>query len=65
MASGDLDGNGLVNAMVTGDFDGDGNLDVVPNGNEHWTDVSIVRYDALNGFMLRAMAKVVLQRYLY
>lgn len=42
-----------LNGMETGDFDGDGNLDVVINGNDYGTDVSIGRYDALNGLMLK------------
>jgi len=43
----------VLNGMQTGDFDGDGNLDVVINGNDYGTDVSIGRYDALNGLMLK------------
>jgi len=43
----------VLNGMETGDFDGDGNLDVVINGNDFGTDVSIGRYDALNGLMLK------------
>jgi hypothetical protein len=43
--------------MVAGDFDGDGNLDVVINGNDYGTDVSIGRYDALNGLMLKGDGK--------
>jgi hypothetical protein len=42
-----------LNGMAAGDFDGDGNLDVVINGNDYGTDVSIGRYDALNGLMLK------------
>ncbi len=42
-----------LNGMETGDFDGDGNLDVVINGNDYGTDVSIGRYDALNGLLLK------------
>ena len=41
-----------LNGMVTDDFDGDGNLDVVINTNDYGTDVSVGRYDALNGLML-------------
>lgn len=40
-------------AMVAEDFDGDGNLDVLVNGNDFGVDVSIGRYDALNGLFLR------------
>ncbi|HEY4327381.1 MAG TPA: VCBS repeat-containing protein [Mucilaginibacter sp.] len=46
-----------LNGMETGDFDGDGNLDVVINGNDYGTDVSIGRYDALNGLMLKGDGK--------
>lgn len=42
-----------LNGMVTGDFDGDGNLDVAINGNDYGTDVSIGRYDAFNGLILK------------
>lgn len=47
----------VLNGMQTGDFDGDGNLDVVINGNDYGTDVSIGRYDALNGLMLKGDGK--------
>ena len=47
----------VLNGMQTGDFDGDGNLDVVINGNDYGTDVSIGRYDALNGLMLKGDCK--------
>ncbi|TWJ01645.1 VCBS repeat protein [Mucilaginibacter frigoritolerans] len=46
-----------LNGMQAGDFDGDGNLDVVINGNDYGTDVSIGRYDALNGLMLKGDGK--------
>ncbi|MBL7697119.1 MAG: VCBS repeat-containing protein [Chitinophagaceae bacterium] len=42
-----------VNAMLADDFDGDGNLDVMMNGNDFGTEVSIGRYDALNGLLLK------------
>jgi len=42
-----------LNGMVADDFDGDGNLDVVINTNDYGTDVSIGRYDALNGLLLK------------
>jgi hypothetical protein len=35
------------------DFDGDGNPDVIMSGNDFGTDVSIGRYDALNGLFLK------------
>jgi hypothetical protein len=38
--------------MVAEDFNGDGNLDLLINGNDFGTDVSIGRYDALNGLLL-------------
>lgn len=43
----------VLNGMVVDDFDGDGNLDVVINGNDFGTEVSVGRYDALNGLMLK------------
>jgi hypothetical protein len=46
-----------LNGMQTGDFDGDGNLDVVITGNDYGTEVSIGRYDALNGLMLKGDGK--------
>jgi hypothetical protein len=42
-----------LNGMVVDDFDGDGNLDVLINGNDFGTEVSIGRLDALNGLLLR------------
>jgi FG-GAP-like repeat len=42
----------MLNGMVTDDFDGDGNLDVLMNGNDFGTDVTVGRYDALNGLLL-------------
>jgi hypothetical protein len=41
-----------INGMVTEDINDDGNLDVVLNGNDYGTDVSIGRYDACNGLTL-------------
>jgi hypothetical protein len=46
-----------INGMVVDDFDGDGNLDVMMNGNDYGTDVSVGRYDALNGLMLKGDGK--------
>ncbi len=43
----------VLNGMVVEDFDGDGNLDVVINGNDYGTEVSVGRYDALNGLYLK------------
>jgi hypothetical protein len=47
----------VINAMIADDFDGDGNLDVLVNGNDFGTDVSIGRYDALNGLLLKGDGK--------
>ena len=46
-----------LNGMVADDFDGDGNLDLLINGNDFGTDVSIGRYDALNGLLLKGDGK--------
>jgi hypothetical protein len=43
----------VINGMIADDFDGDGNLDVLINGNDFGTHISIGRYDALNGLLLR------------
>ena len=47
----------VLNGMTVDDFDGDGNLDVLINGNDYGTEVSIGRYDALNGLMLKGDGK--------
>jgi hypothetical protein len=46
-----------INGMVTEDFDGDGNLDIVMNGNDYGTEVTVGRYDALNGLFMRGDGK--------
>ncbi|WAC09240.1 VCBS repeat-containing protein [Dyadobacter pollutisoli] len=46
-----------LNGMLADDFDGDGNLDLIMNTNDYGTDVSIGRYDALNGLMLKGDGK--------
>ncbi|OKS86807.1 VCBS repeat-containing protein [Mucilaginibacter polytrichastri] len=46
-----------LNGMTVDDYDNDGNLDVIINGNDYGTDVSIGRYDALNGLMLKGDGK--------
>jgi len=46
-----------LNGMVSDDFDADGNLDLVINTNDYGTDVSVGRYDALNGLMLKGDGK--------
>ena len=43
--------------MIAVDVDGDGNLDVVINGNDYGTEVSVGRYDALNGLVLKGDGK--------
>ena len=47
----------VLNGMMAEDFNGDGNLDVVINGNDYGTDVSVGRYDALNGLLLKGDGK--------
>ncbi|MFT3701178.1 MAG: VCBS repeat-containing protein [Agriterribacter sp.] len=47
----------VLNGMVTDDFDGDGNLDVLINGNDYGTEVSIGKFDALNGLLLKGDGK--------
>ncbi len=42
-----------LNGMLTGDFDCDGNLDLIVSTNDFGTEVSVGRYDALNGLMLK------------
>ncbi|MEN9686539.1 MAG: hypothetical protein RLZZ28_2325 [Bacteroidota bacterium] len=46
-----------LNGMVVNDFDGDGNLDLIINGNDYGTEVSVGRYDALNGLFLKGNGK--------
>jgi hypothetical protein len=46
-----------INGMVADDFDGDGNLDVLINGNDYGTGISIGRYDAMNGLLLKGDGK--------
>jgi hypothetical protein len=43
----------MINGMVVEDFDGDGNIDVAMNTNDYGTEVSVGRYDALNGLFLK------------
>jgi hypothetical protein len=47
----------VLNGMVTDDFDGDGNLDLLISGNDYGTDISIGRYDAMNGLLLKGDGK--------
>ena len=43
--------------MQAEDVDGDGNLDIMMTGNDFGTDVSIGRYDALKGLVLKGDGK--------
>lgn len=43
--------------MVAEDVDGDGNLDVLLCGNDFGSDVSVGRYDAFNGLILKGNGK--------
>jgi ASPIC and UnbV/FG-GAP-like repeat len=47
----------VLNGVSVSDFDGDGNLDVVINGNDFGTEVSVGRYDAINGILLKGDGK--------
>ena len=42
-----------INGMVAEDFDNDGNLDIILNGNDYGTEVSVGRYDAMHGLFLK------------
>jgi hypothetical protein len=42
----------VINGMVADDIDDDGNLDLLLNGNDYGTDVTVGRYDAMNGLLL-------------
>jgi len=47
----------VINGMISEDFDGDGNLDILMNGNDFGTEVSVGRYDALNGLLMKGDGK--------
>jgi hypothetical protein len=47
----------VINGMTVDDYDGDGNLDIIMSGNDWGTEVSVGRYDALNGLLLRGNGK--------
>ncbi|WP_411274206.1 VCBS repeat-containing protein [Daejeonella sp.] len=47
----------VLNGILVDDFTGDGNLDIVVNGNDYGTEVSVGRYDALNGLVLKGDGK--------
>jgi ASPIC and UnbV/FG-GAP-like repeat len=46
-----------LNGMVATDADGDGYLDLICNTNDFGTDVTVGRYDALNGLVLKGDGK--------
>ncbi len=46
-----------MNGMIAEDFDGDGNLDLLLTGNDYGTEVSVGRYDACNGLLLKGDGK--------
>ena len=46
-----------VNGMVIDDFDGDGNIDLMLCGNDYGTEISVGRYDAMNGLLLKGNGK--------
>lgn len=47
----------VLNGMIADDFNNDGNLDLLINGNDYGTEVSVGRYDALNGLLLTGNGK--------
>ncbi|MDQ6761676.1 MAG: VCBS repeat-containing protein [Bacteroidota bacterium] len=47
----------VLNGLIADDFDGDGNLDVLINGNDYGTEVTVGRYDAMNGLLLKGDGK--------
>jgi len=47
----------VINGMEVDDFDGDGNLDILINANDFGTEVTIGRYDALNGLVMKGNGK--------
>ena len=46
-----------LNGLSIDDFDGDGNADIILNGNDFGTEVSVGRYDASNGLLLKGDGK--------
>lgn len=46
-----------LNGMLAEDFNKDGNLDVLISGNDYGTEVSVGRYDACNGVVLKGDGK--------
>lgn len=46
-----------INGMVAEDLDADGNLDILISGNDYGTEVSVGRYDACNGILMKGNGK--------
>jgi enediyne biosynthesis protein E4 len=46
-----------INGMIAEDFDADGNLDLLAVGNDYGTEVSVGRFDAFNGTLLKGNGK--------
>lgn len=46
-----------INGMLVEDFDADGNLDILMVGNDYGTEVSVGRFDAFNGLLLKGTGK--------
>ncbi len=46
-----------LNGMVAEDIDGDGRLDLLATGNDYGTEVSVGRYDACNGLVMKGDGK--------
>ena len=42
-----------ITGMVTDDFNGDGNADILLCGNDYGTEISVGRYDAMNGLLMK------------
>lgn len=46
-----------INGMLAEDFNRDGNLDLLINGNDYGTEVTVGRYDGCNGLLLQGDGK--------
>ena len=46
-----------INGMIADDFDQDGNADILINGNDYGTEVSVGRYDGCDGLLLKGDGK--------
>jgi hypothetical protein len=42
-----------ITGMVADDFNGDGNADILLCGNDYGTEISVGRYDAMNGLLMK------------